>query len=418
MSQPRLKNTNKGKTDQGDELKYLYHDQHGYELISGKGRLYLSGQAVLLGFLMNGKRSREEIMQKFENRYGLKLTNKDFGRFVRALRKYGFLEDREGDYLTSKLRWSIMEEQKKRFQKKRIREPYFAGSWYKDNPEELAKDLGICFASVDRCKLGIHGKRMERLKGIIVPHSNIELSGSCAAWAYQAVAERLLPDLVVLLAPDHFRFIKYPFSILAKDFRTPLGLVKVDRDIIKMLGEKCNFNIFAYNTIHMVEHSIEIQLLFLQYLYRNDMKRLRIIPILCGQEPLSSTTINNHREQFLQLLQKIILKSGRKVVFIASGDLIHSDGWRPTPHFHKKNKEMIHLLEEGDAEDFRRRLKFGRYRSCGIMPFYVFLRLLAPTRGKVLNYSWTNKPNPFNRNVRFSKYERLVNIGYASIAFY
>lgn len=403
-------------------MGYIYHDDYGW--VFGKARLQLSAseQATYLLVCMDGKTPDKVLRQKFKNRFGVDLVRRDFEEFVHRLEEYHLLADRVRGCLISKLHIYFIKKQEKIFERERIRKPSYSGICYSNIPKRLEKDLRNCFASVDNRKLdallrGIHG-----LRGILVPHSNLDLSGPCAAWAYKALTKVAIPDLFVILAPDHSCSISYPFSVLLKDFRTPLGLVKTDKDLIRMLTKECSFNIFADSLAHMKEHAIEIQLPFLQYIYKKNLQKLRIISMLCKKEPpsseLESTLFNAYRDQFLNALQKVIFKRGRNVVFVVTGDLMHIRGWKTTPQFHQKNKQIINLLKKANAEDVRMMLNSSRYTSCGRVSFYPFLRLLEPLRAKVLNYSWTSHSSSINKNRKKYQYLSLVNIGYVSMMFY
>jgi len=417
MNHPGLKDIHQNKSDE-KQVEYVLDD--GFGFLVGKTRLRLSEQAIFLCRGMNGRTSDEELRKMFKKRYGVEISEKDFKAFIRNLEKCDLLADKAKGFLMSKLSVSYGDKQLKIFKKKKIREPSYAGICYKSIPEELEKDLKMCFASVDNHKLDTLKRGMGRLRGIVVPHSNIELSGSCAAWAYRAIAKMPMFDLFIILAPDHSTSLINPFSVLPKDFSTPLGLVKTDKDFTRMLAKKCNFDIFTGGPIHIQEHSVEMQLPFLQYIYRKNWKKPKIVPILCAHEPMSidlNPDFYVQRDQFLQVLQKTINESGKKVVFIATGDLIHKNKARsPTARFHNTNKTIIRLLEKGNAQDFKRGCSW-RLKTCGRMSFYSFLRLLEPTRGKVLNYSWTSNSN-FIKHKRDIQYERLVEIGYVSMAFY
>ncbi len=398
-------------------MEYLYRNSYGF---IAKGKiLRISDQAVYLCGCMDGKNSDNKLRQMFKKKYGIKLTLADFEKFIHKIESNNLLIGRVNNCLVSNLNYYVMKKQQELIAKRSIREPVYAGICYKYHPEELKRDLGECFASVNSLGSNIPVKKIRRLRGIIVPHSNIELSGPCAAWAYKVLDEMPMPEVFVFLAPDHSWSLKYPFSILLRDFRTPLGLIKVDKDFCRMLAKKkCGFSIFANNLAHLVEHAIEIQLPFLQYIYRQNMERVRIIPIICGNEPQSmllKTKFKVLQKQFLHALKETIMEGNKRVVFVATGDLCHIGGWKTTHKFHERNKEIINLLKKANAEDFIKRFNSECYSSCGKMSFYTFLKMVKPATGRVLNYSWASKPSILRKNVR---YEELINIGYVSMVFY
>lgn len=404
-------------------MEYFYFERDGYELMGGKNRLGISPEGIFLLRWMDGKTKDARVRQKFKERFGVELTDEDFQKFKQESKTHGLLAKRKNGCLMSKLSINFIKKQIKIFKKEKIRQAQYAGMCYSREPKKLKRDLKNCFILVDNHRLEVLTRGISRLKGIIVPHSNLELSGPCAAWAYGAVAKLSLPDLLVILAPDHSRSISHPFSILCKDFRTPLGLVKVDKDFIRILAKGCSFNIFADSMAHIEEHAVEIQLPFLQYIYRENTEKLRIVPILCAAEPYNAelkSVFNTRQEQFLRALEKLMVKTGKNIILVATGDLMHVFERNLSPKFHQDNAKIISLLKKVDAENFRSGLRAGRYTSCGKLSFYPFLRLLVSTNAKtkVLNYSWTGNSNFMQRNQRKVQYRNLVNIGYVSMIFY
>lgn len=402
-------------------MEYFYLDRDTDEWRGGKNRLGISPEGIFLLRCMDGKTKDASIRQKFKESFGVGLSNKDFQKFKEESKTHLLLVRRKNGYLISKLSSNFIKKQLKIFKREKIRQAQYAGICYSGHPKKLKRDLRDCFSSVDNRRLEILTRGISRLKGIIVPHSNLELSGPCAAWAYQVVAKLSLPELLVILAPDHSRSICYPFLTLCKDFHTPLGLVKVDRDFIRILAKGCSFNILADSTAHIQEHAIEIQLPFLQYIYRENMKRLRIVPILCATEPYDAefeSLFYTQQEQFLRTLEKLMLKTGKHIVLVATGDLMHVFQRNPSPEFHQDNRKIISWLEKLDVENFRSHLYDAKYTSCGKFSFYPFLRLLVSpkTKAKVLDYSWASKS--MRRNQGKVQYRNLVNIGYVSMIFY
>ena len=104
------------------------------------------------------------------------------------------------------------------------------------------------------------------------------------AWGYNEIAERELPDFFVILGTGHSGPANN-FAITEKDFVTPLGVASTDRDFVAALREQCDTDFTAGELAHKSEHSVEFQVVFLQYLY----KRLglvergpSIVPVLCS----------------------------------------------------------------------------------------------------------------------------------------
>jgi hypothetical protein len=395
------------------------HEVNFFEYIVNKNRINLSEQAIYLSKKMDGKTADEELKEEFKNRFQLTLSNKNFRNFLNRLSVENLLIGKNNGYLISKLSPLYCKKLRDKYEKEKIKEANYAGICYKDKPEDLFTDLRRCFSLVNTSELRSLCKGRNSIKGIIVPHSNIELSGQCAAWAYKAIAENSLPDLFIVMGIDHSGLMKNPNSVLMKDFRTPLGVINVDKDFGRMLARNCDFNIFNDSDVFLTEHSIELQLPFLQYISSQVKTNIRILPMLCKRRMWKSEESADEQERFINALKKTIKESKKKTIVIASGDLVHEPLWEPSPIFHKKNREMINLLKTGKAYAFKKGMSSKEtYASCGKLQFYTLLRLLEPSNGILLNYSWTSNSKLIDKNRARFMYENLVNIGYASMVFY
>ncbi len=405
-----------------DRNFFIYDNKYSHskaQSVFKKDIMWLSDQALYLAKRMNGKTSDEELKEEFKTNFKLKLSDKNLAQFLNELRMNKLLIGRTHGYLSSKLGSSYRKKIKHKFDKKRIIEANCAGICYKDNPGDLFADLTLCLSLINASKVHALCRGIKSIKGIIVPHSNIELSGQCAAWAYHALADYPLPGIIIILGVDHFNRIVNPGSVVLKDFRTPLGIVKVDRDFGMALAHNCDFNVFDHCDVFLREHSIELQLPFLQYIYRHDAEHVRILPVLCNRSMWASKGFADKQERFIGALKKTIIESGRRALVIASGDLVHNPLWKPGPMFHKRNREIITLLKTGKADIFKCGMCSKiKYASCSRMQFYTLLRLLEPSKGLLLNYSWTSNSKLVDKNRAKSLYENSMNIGYAGMVFY
>jgi AmmeMemoRadiSam system protein B len=139
--------------------------------------------------------------------------------------------------------------------------------------------------------------------------------------------------------------------------------------------------------------------------------------VLCKRGIWKSQESSLEQERFINALKKTILERRERTMIIASGDLIHQQQWAANSAFHKKNKEIIDLLKKGKTYAFKQGMILKQYNSCGLMQFYTLLRLLEPSKGVLLNYSWTSNSKFVDKNKAQSMYENLMNIGYASMVF-
>ena len=158
-----------------------------------------------------------------------------------------------------------------------MRRPIVDGQFYARDFDDLTKQIEGCFFT----KFGPGdlpvSKRTKKIFGVIAPHAGYGFSGPCQAWAYKEIAESDFPDTYVILGTSHTG----DSGVLLDDYQTPYGLVKTDKYFGEMMVRNLDFlkeNKFA----HKNEHSIEVQLPFLQYVSKSNLKKLKILPIVVG----------------------------------------------------------------------------------------------------------------------------------------
>jgi hypothetical protein len=151
---------------------------------------------------------------------------------------------------------------------KEIREPAVAGAFYPDNPDVLSRDV----------KRYLENAKKEKLEGEIValisPHAGYMYSGQVAAYAYKLIEGKTF-DSVVVVAPSHRALFKGASVYDRGGFRTPLGIVPVDVELSKkMMGQRKEIQFLP--EAHSQEHSLEVQIPFLQVV----LKSFKLVPIV------------------------------------------------------------------------------------------------------------------------------------------
>lgn len=196
-----------------------------------------------------------------------------------------------------------------------LRKPAVAGMFYPDDSEELVKTIEDCFLhSFGPGKI----PDIESFEGndypvnVMVPHAGFQYSGTIAAHSYCELAKNGFPEVFIIIGPNHTG-LGSEVSVFNKgEWITPLGNIQVDEEFADTL---ISFSDFASADFaaHMREHSIEVQLPFLQY-FSNDFK---IVPVVLGSQTISAAND----------LAAAILKAGEKLdksyCVIASSDLSH-----------------------------------------------------------------------------------------------
>lgn len=152
------------------------------------------------------------------------------------------------------------------------RQPAVAGQFYPADPAELRRTLNELYS-----KAVPPGDALQ-VAALIVPHAGYVYSGTVAASGFNQIDTGRTFDNVFLLGSSHHAGFEGASVYCSGDFVTPLGMVRVNRT----LGEDlvANDNVFSSRTdVHMPEHSLEVQLPFLQARLK---RPFRIVPILLG----------------------------------------------------------------------------------------------------------------------------------------
>jgi AmmeMemoRadiSam system protein B/AmmeMemoRadiSam system protein A len=250
---------------------------------------------------------------------------------------------------------------------KEIREPAVAGAFYPDKPEVLSKDVTGYLEKVKKEK--VEGE----IVALVSPHAGYMYSGQVAAYAYKLLEGRAF-ESVVVVGPSHRALFKGASLYDRGGFRTPLGVVPVDTELSKKMMEKRK-EIQFLPEAHAQEHSLEVQIPFLQVV----LKSFKLVPIV--MEPYWSW-------ETCQSLASAIAESvkGKKVLLIASTDLSHFYTYNIAVEL---DRIFLSHIAQFDIEGLNRDLKSGRTEACGGGPVVTIMlaaKMLGANRGKILKY--------------------------------
>lgn len=263
-----------------------------------------------------------------------------------------------------------------------IRNTAVAGSFYPSSPDRLKADLSACLAG---------GAHDHAATGIIVPHAGYIYSGEIAAEAYKAVD---IPQTVLLLGPNHSGLGAQAAVFASGSWQTPLGEVPIAEELASRLILDCDL-LKADELAHRSEHSIEVQLPFLQIL-RND---IQILPITLGHGRL---------EDWLKLGQQIgnfLRQWGSRVLLIASSDMNH---FAPADYTEQIDKLAIEQLEKFNPSGLFNLVREKEISMCGVIPAVIMLeaaRILGADSCRLLRYGHSGTVNGDLQSV----------VGYASL---
>lgn len=225
-----------------------------------------------------------------------------------------------------------------------VRPAAVAGAFYPGNARQLAEEVSELLDGVDRLE-----PRLGFPKALIVPHAGYMYSGPVAARAYdELAAARGFVRRVLLLGPAHYvagRGLALP---AADVFETPLGRIPVDADAVRSLADLRQ--VVRSEPAHAQEHSLEVQLPFLQKM----LGQFALVPLAVG----AATT-----DEVAQVIER--LWGGRETLIVISTDLSHYHEYREA----KRIDGATLLRIAGFATDL------DHEEACGATPLNGFLDL-------------------------------------------
>jgi len=268
-----------------------------------------------------------------------------------------------------------------------IRESVAAGSFYPGNPDTLRAQINNFLANAK-------SEDIENIKSIICPHAGYIYSGQVAAYSYRQISGKTF-DSIFIIAPSHSEYFDFISIFNGDAYRTPLGLVYVDKERSKILADKSpRMELSKYG--HRNEHSLEVQLPFLQVLFEN----IKIVPIVMGQQnslnikELGSTVGN--------------LFKNDNILIIASTDLSHYYPYDTAVALDGKIKDLVNNF---NSENLMSDFLNNDIEMCGggsVISAMIASKILGADSSKILSY----------KNSGDVTGDRSAVVGYLSAAFY
>src|SRR4030042_4947498 len=220
-----------------------------------------------------------------------------------------------------------------------IRSPVVAGQFYAGSASALERQI----------KGYIDEKaQKEEVIGLLSPHAGYMYSGPVAG---ATISRIVIRDTFVILGPNHTGRGK-PFSIMTEgSWETPLGSVEIDSGLGKeLLGRS---RLLEEDTLaHAYEHSIEVQIPFLQY-FKKDIK---IIPIILAPAPGAPY------KEIAKAISEAIKGLGREAVILASSDMTH---YEPHDSAKAKDARAIEAILALDEDELLSRVRSLNITMCG-----------------------------------------------------
>ena len=256
---------------------------------------------------------------------------------------------------------------------KHVREPVFAGTWYPGTAIQLDDMFDEFFGAAEKDDLG-------KVRALILPHAGVGYSGTVAAKGVAQLEQHY--DTVIVIGPSH----RYPLQGVSVSnfthYMTPLGEIKVSEKARQLLEEP-GINYVA--EAHENEHSIEIELPFLQH----QLGDFELVPILVGQTDVQT---------FSQLLKKYV---DDKTLVVVSVDLSHYHTYQEAIML---DTSCINIIDD---------MELNQLTECEIDAPWAVSALMLLAR----DFGWENEVLMYKNSGDVTGKTDSV-VGYASIAFY
>ena len=252
-----------------------------------------------------------------------------------------------------------------------IRPSPLAGRWYDSDPAVLAR-------SVDRY---LDAAQLPELDGdviaVIAPHAGHTYSGPVAGYAFAALRGRS-PDLVAILAPMHQPYDELLLTTAHSAYSTPLGDVRVDKDALgeldAILRSQMNFGLSP--VANDTEHSLEIELPFLQRALASDWK---LLPVMVRVREASIS------ERLGKALANVL--RDKSFVLVASTDLSHFYTQQTALVY---DRSMLHQIESFNPDGAFDLERAHKGFACGLGAFTAIMwaaRELGADKVQVLHHA-------------------------------
>ena len=267
-----------------------------------------------------------------------------------------------------------------------IRKSPIAGTWYPRSAHDLAAAVDVYVdAAAD-----LAGDLM----ALVAPHAGLMYSGPVAAHAYRLLRGRTF-DRVVLVGPSHFVGFEGVAAFPGGAFQTPLGMAAIDEASVDELANAVPF-VTKDAVVHVREHSLEMQLPFVQRLAPS----AAIVPLLIGHQTASVA------DRLASALADVF-RSRPRTLLVASSDLSH---YRDAETARRLDGVVLDCLARFDPDGLQRALDANPEHACGGGPMVAVLRaarLMGARDARVLRYGDSGDISGDKRAV----------VGYAAAAF-
>lgn len=255
-----------------------------------------------------------------------------------------------------------------------VREPAVAGLFYEDRPAELEREVRHYLSRSPGDLLS------GTIRGLISPHAGLMYSGWTAAHAYRQLRGRSY-DAVVVIGPSHREYFDGISIHPGTAFRTPLGDVPI-HDGVRTEIASYHPSIELSAIGHRSEHSVEVQLPFLQEV----LGKFSFVPVVMGEQ----------RKELCYLLADALVQTGRhfNLLLVASSDLSH---YHPYDEAVRLDRSILQDIESYQTAAFMEKLEDSQAEACGGGPIIAVMKAasdLGASVAHILHYCNSGDVSP------------------------
>jgi MEMO1 family protein len=353
---------------------------------------------------LNGRHTLQDIYARWAQRFGEPtIPFEQVSRFVSRLE--------DGLLLQSPRFQQIVEGP--------VRPPRCIGC-YEGDAKALRRQVRNLFTNPHGAGLPRRAQADGSLRAVLAPHIDYQRGGLSYTFAFKELFEKTDATLFVIIGTSHYS--AHRFSLTRKSFQTPLGIVPTDQEYIDRLVQYYGPGLFDDEWLaHLPEHSIELEVVFLQYLYEG-IRPIRIVPLVVGSfhdcvTTGSAPTTRSDIARMIEALKQAEDATPESICYVISGDLAHIGpkfsasqnlDQKLLDHSYHEDQALLRLAEAVDTRGYFRAIadEEDERNICGLPPTYVTLQAARPRAGKVLHYD------------RYVHPEGQESVSFASVAFY
>lgn len=369
----------------GDDILY-FHDVLGYV----PPNFALNRQAEDLLSLLNGRFSVKKISSVLDGQ----ISEQELIKFVRLLD--------QNHILYSDFYLQYAEERESAFEQNPLRPSVLSGELFPEDPEGLKDHLTQLFKRNGSDFSEKQGREADPVKALFAPHIDPRVSDTVYANSFSYL-NHLKPKRVVILATSHYSgyypaiYQNMPFIGSVKKFEMPLKTFTPDREYMNILSDHSKeIGYTEKDRAHRIEHSIELHLLFINYIWQHDFK---IVPILVNSFDEMLQMKNGHLGKLVQNFTRLLNDlDDPETFYLISGDLSHIGkkfgDQAPASEMRSEveafDRNFLTLAAKNDSNRLYNLVKkdYDPYRICGFPPLYTFMNIFPDLKGRIIDYKW------------------------------